>query len=66
MSPQHGEVALEEPIMDVAHLGHVELLTPRFEASRHFFTEVMGMVESGQQGDSVFLRGWDEDRKSVV
>lgn len=60
MSPQHGEVALEEPIMDVAHLGHVELLTPRFEASRRFFTEVMGMVESGQQGDSVFLRGWDD------
>ncbi|MFZ4407342.1 MAG: VOC family protein [Paracraurococcus sp.] len=56
-----------EPIMDVAHLGHVELLTPRPEASMRFFTEVMGLTESGRQGDSVFLRGWDDyERYSLV
>jgi catechol 2,3-dioxygenase len=49
-----------EPILDVAHLGHVELLTPRFEQSLRFFVDVMGMTESGRQGDSVFLRGWDD------
>jgi catechol 2,3-dioxygenase len=49
-----------EPVMDVAHLGHVELLTPKPEESLRFFTEVMGMTESGRQGDSVFLRGWDD------
>ncbi len=49
-----------EPIMDVAHLGHIELLTPRPEASLRFFVDVMGMTESGRQGDSVFLRGWDD------
>ncbi len=49
-----------EPIMDVAHLGHVEILTPKPEESLRFFTEVMGMTESGRQGDSVFLRGWDD------
>lgn len=50
----------DEPIMDVAHLGHIELLTPKPEASLAFFVDVLGMTESGRQGDSVFLRGWDD------
>ncbi|WP_310582953.1 VOC family protein, partial [Deinococcus sp.] len=45
---------------DLAHLAHVELLSPRPEDSLHFFTEVMGMGVSGQEGDSVYLRGWDD------
>jgi len=45
---------------DLAHLAHVEMLTPKPEASLHFFTEVMGMTVSEQSGDSVFLRGWDD------
>ena len=49
-----------EPVMDVAHLGHVELLTPRPEESLRFFVDVMGMAESGRKGDSVYLRGWDD------
>lgn len=32
----------EEPIMDVAHLGHAELLTPKPEESLHFFVDVLG------------------------
>lgn len=51
---------LDEPIMDVAHLGHVELLTPRPEESLAFFTNVLGMTESGRAGNSVYLRGWDD------
>ena len=50
----------DEPLHDVAHLGHLELLTPRLEETRRFFVDVMGMYESGRQGDSVFLRGWDD------
>ena len=50
----------EEPIMDVAHLGHLELLTPKPEESLRFFVDVMGMTESGTRGESVFLRGWDD------
>ena len=50
----------DEPCMDVAHLGHVELLTPKPEESLRFFVDVMGMTESGRRGDSVFLRGWDD------
>ena len=46
-----------EPIHDIAHLGHVELLTPKFEESRRFFIDVMGMTQSGEKGDSVYLRG---------
>jgi catechol 2,3-dioxygenase len=49
-----------EPIMDVAHLAHLELLTPKPEESLRFFVDVMGMTESGRQGDSVFLRAWDD------
>ena len=49
-----------EPIYDLAHLGHVEMLTPKPEASLNFFVNVMGMTESARQGDSVYLRGWDD------
>jgi catechol 2,3-dioxygenase len=50
----------DEPIMDVAHLGHLELLTPKPEESLRFFVDVLGMTESGRQGDSVYLRAWDD------
>jgi len=50
----------EEPVMDVAHLGHLELLTPKPEESLRFFVDVMGMTESGRKGDSVYLRAWDD------
>lgn len=45
---------------DIAHLGHVELLTPKFEESLKFFTEVMGLHESGRRGASVYLRAWGD------
>ena len=49
-----------EPNMDVAHLGHLELLTPKLEESVRFFVNVMGMTESGREGDSVYLRAYDD------
>ena len=49
-----------EPVRDIAHLGHVELLTPKPEESLSFFVDVMGMTENGRNGDSVYLRGWDD------
>jgi catechol 2,3-dioxygenase len=45
---------------DLAHLAHVELLTPKPEESLRFFVDVMGMTASGTEGDSVYLRGWDD------
>jgi catechol 2,3-dioxygenase len=50
----------EQPCFDVAHLGHLELLTNRLEESLDFFVNVYGLTESGREGDSVYLRGWDD------
>jgi catechol 2,3-dioxygenase len=51
---------IQEPILDIAHLGHIELLTPKFDQSLKFFVDVMGMTESGSSNQSVFLRAWDD------
>ena len=45
---------------DIAHLGHVELLTPRAAESLWFFEEVLGMEREAQEGGSVFLRGYGD------
>ncbi len=47
----------DEPIQDVAHLGHVELLTPKPEESLKFFTNILGMNVTERAGQSVYLRG---------
>jgi catechol 2,3-dioxygenase len=49
-----------EPIFDLAHLGHMELLTPKPNESLKFFVDVMGMTISGRKGESVYRRGWDD------
>ncbi len=51
---------MAEPCFDVAHLGHVEMFTDRFDESLDFFTRVYGLKESGRDGDSAYLRAWDE------
>ena len=49
-----------ELIFDIAHVGHVELLTPKFEESHRFFTDIMGMQEVKQIGNSSYLRCWGD------
>ncbi len=49
-----------EPIFDLAHLAHMELLTPKPDESLRFFRDVLGMTETARQGQSVYLRGWDD------
>lgn len=51
---------MNEPCFDVAHLGHVELLSDRFEESLAFFVDVYGLTVAGREGDSVYLRAWDD------
>jgi catechol 2,3-dioxygenase len=51
---------MTEPSYDVAHLGHVELYSDRFDESLDFFTRVYGLTESGREGDSVYLRAYDD------
>jgi catechol 2,3-dioxygenase len=53
----------QEPMQEIAHLGHVEILTPKPQESLWFFKELFGMEEEARQGQSVYLRAWgDFDR----
>jgi catechol 2,3-dioxygenase len=51
---------------DVAHLGHVELLTPRPDDSLAFFTAVVGPHETGRSGDSIYLRAWGDYERHTL
>ncbi|MBT5265707.1 MAG: catechol 2,3-dioxygenase [Rhodospirillaceae bacterium] len=51
---------IAEPIQDVAHLGHVELLTPKLEESERYFTDILGMEAVHREEASVFLRGYGD------
>lgn len=44
----------------IAHLAHVEVLTPELETSAAFFHDVVGLEESGRDEGSIYLRGWGE------
>ncbi|HLI69585.1 MAG TPA: hypothetical protein VKV19_07480, partial [Ktedonobacteraceae bacterium] len=55
-----------EPIHDIAHLGHIELLSPKPQESLCFFRDVLGMHEVGRVGQSVYLRGWGEYERSSL
>ncbi len=55
-----------EPITDLAHLGHVELLSPKPEESVNFFVNVLGMTESGREKDSVYLRAYDDYERHTL
>jgi len=49
-----------ETSFDVAHLAHVELLTPTPAESRWFFEDLLAMRVVAEEGDSIYLRTWDE------
>jgi catechol 2,3-dioxygenase len=53
-------VSQPEPVLDIAHLGHIELLTPKPDESLRFFVDIWGMQECGRKDQSVYLRGWDD------
>jgi catechol 2,3-dioxygenase len=44
----------------IAHLAHVEVLTPKIEESLAFFKDLIGLEESGRDENSVYLRCWGE------
>ena len=48
------------PRFELAHLAHAELLTPNMEGTLWFFTELLGMREVARQGDSVYLRCYED------
>jgi catechol 2,3-dioxygenase len=47
-------------VSEIAHLGPVELLSPKAEESLRFFVDVLGMEVEGREGRSVYLRGWGD------
>jgi catechol 2,3-dioxygenase len=49
-----------EPNFDVAQLAHTELLTPDPEGTLWFFKELLGMQETVREGQSVYLRAYEE------
>lgn len=51
---------MEDITWDIAHMAHVELMTPKLEESTRFFTDILGMYISDTQGDSVYLRAYDD------
>src|SRR5581483_5969425 len=57
---------MPERVRDLAHLSHVEVLTPDPDASLGYFRDVLGMEVAGMQGESVYLRGFgDYERASL-
>ncbi len=47
---------MSEPVRDLAHLSHIELLTPKPDESLAYFRDLLGMEIAGERGDSIYLR----------
>src|SRR6204780_5562601 len=54
------------PTHEIAHLAHIELRTPKPDESLRFFTDYLGLTETGSAGDSVFLRAWDDYEQTTL
>jgi catechol 2,3-dioxygenase len=57
---------VSERVRDIAHLSHIELLTPKPEESLFYFRELLGMDVSGERDDSVYLRGFGDYERSSL
>jgi catechol 2,3-dioxygenase len=55
-----------ERIQDVAHLGRVELLTPKLDRSRWYFESVLGMETASDEGRLIYLRGYGDYAASTL
>ncbi len=45
---------------EVAHLARAEILTPKPDGTLWFFTKLLGMYETHREGQSVYLRGYED------
>jgi catechol 2,3-dioxygenase len=57
---------VSERIRDVAHLGHVELLTPKLAETRDFMVDLFGLYVTDEVGDSVYLRGYGDYQRTSL
>jgi catechol 2,3-dioxygenase len=51
---------MAERCHDIAHLGHVEMFTDRYDESLAFFTDIYGLTLSAEDSTSAYLRAWDD------
>jgi catechol 2,3-dioxygenase len=51
---------------DIAHIGPVELYTPKLEATRDFFVDLMALREVHRDDRSVFLHTWDDYQRYSI
>ena len=58
--------AQDEPIHDIAHLGGVELFTPKPDESLWYFRDLLGMEPVHEAGKSVYLRGYGDYATSTL
>jgi catechol 2,3-dioxygenase len=59
-------MSLQEPIHDIAHLGNVELLTPKPNESLWYFRDVLGMEAVHASRLSVYLRSYGDYAASTL
>ena len=51
----------------VLRIGRVELKVLDLEKSVDYYTNIIGLEETGRMGNSVYLKAWDEfDHHSVI
>ena len=51
---------IENPPFNIVRMSHIELGVTDLAASRKFYTEMLGLVETAQVGDSIYLRCLEE------
>jgi catechol 2,3-dioxygenase len=47
--------------MGILRLSHVDITVPDLDLAAAYYTEVMGMLESGRTEDRIFFKCWDEE-----
>ncbi len=55
-----------EPIRDIAHLGHVELLTPKPDESLRFFLRIFSVWKKRGVPDSRCISADGDNTKGIV
>lgn len=50
----------KEPILDIAHFGRMELLTPKLDRSLWYFKDVLGMEVVATEGRSIYMRAYGD------
>ncbi len=52
--------------MTILRLSHVEIRVPDLELATAYYSEVIGMIETGRDASRVFLKCWDEHQHHSV